>query len=97
MAQFLADIAGMLEIFSIAAGLVLLHYASKQPAAKLLKAAGIVLVVGGIVVGVCTSMYWFQYRANGQFQTVDVHSQLEPGAMQGAHAMTETDDSADAP
>ncbi|MCB9709551.1 MAG: hypothetical protein H6714_12250, partial [Myxococcales bacterium] len=54
MAQFTADIAGMLEIFAIAAGLVLLHRASKEAPANLLKAAGWVLVVGGVVVGACT-------------------------------------------
>lgn len=30
MAQFAADIAGMLELFAIAAGLVLLHRAGKE-------------------------------------------------------------------
>jgi len=47
MTQFIADIAGMLEVFAIAAALVLLHKASKEAPAKLLKAAGLVLVVGG--------------------------------------------------
>ncbi len=40
MAQFTADIAGMLELFAIATGLVLLHRAGKEAPAKLLKAAG---------------------------------------------------------
>lgn len=32
----------------------------------LLKAAGWVLVVGGIVVGACTTFYWFQYQSRGE-------------------------------
>ncbi len=69
MAEFTADIAGMLEIFAIAAGLVLLHRASKESPAKLLKAAGWVLVAGGVVVGLCTTFYWFKYQSRGEFAT----------------------------
>jgi hypothetical protein len=67
MDQFLGDIAGMMEIFAIGAGLVLLHLASKEPPAKLLKAAGLVLLLGGLGVGICTSYYWFQYQGAGHF------------------------------
>ncbi len=67
MAEFTADIAGMLEIFAIAAGLVLLHRASKDAPAQLLKAAGWVLVAGGVVVGLCTTLYWFKYQSRGEF------------------------------
>ena len=70
MAEFTADIAGMLELFAIAAGLVLLHRAGKEAPAKLLKAAGWVLVVGGIVVGACTTFYWFKDVSRGEFDTV---------------------------
>lgn len=69
MTQFLADIAGMLEVFAVAGGLVLLHRARKE-SAGLLKAAGLVLVVGGVAVGLCTSYYWFKYQANGDFDAV---------------------------
>jgi hypothetical protein len=69
MAQFLADIAGMLELFAIAAGLVLLHRASKDRPARLLKAAGAVLVAGGIIVGSCTTYYWFKYQSRGEFDS----------------------------
>jgi hypothetical protein len=69
MAQFLADIAGLLAIFAIAGGLVLLHRASKEAPAKLLKAAGWVLVAGGVIVGLCTSYYWFKYQSRGDFDS----------------------------
>ncbi len=81
MAQFTADIAGMLELFAIAAGLVLLHRASKEAPAKLLKAAGWVLVAGGLVVGACTTVYWFKYQSRGEFDTM--HTGY-PGMMHGS-------------
>lgn len=80
MAEFTADIAGMLELFAIAAGLVLLHRASKEAPAKLLKAAGWVLVAGGIAVGACTSFYWFEYQSRGEFDTAHMGC---PGMMNG--------------
>ncbi len=66
MAQFLGDIAGMLEIFAIAGGLILLHFAAKERA-KLLSAAGWVLLAGGILVGACTLSYWFKYNSQDEF------------------------------
>lgn len=81
MAQFTADIAGMLELFAIAAGLVLLHRAGKEAPARLLKAAGWVLVAGGVVVGACTTFYWFEYRSRGGFDAVHMGC---PGMMRAA-------------
>lgn len=80
MAQFLADIAGILVVFAIAAGLVLLHRASKEAPAKLLRAAGWVLVAGGLVVGLCTIYYWCRYLVRGEFATA--HTEC-PGMMYG--------------
>ncbi|MCB9540058.1 MAG: hypothetical protein H6704_27915 [Myxococcales bacterium] len=97
MAQFLGDVAGMLELFAIAAGLVLLHEASKEPAAKLLKAAGLVLVVGGIAVGLCTSFYWFKYQAAGNFErAMPIHVQVSPGSVPGTHMVPGVHGDADA-
>ncbi len=92
MAQFTADIAGMLELFAIAAGLVLLDRASKDAPAKLLKAAGWVLVAGGVVVGLCTTLYWFKYQSRGEFDNThmgypgmmhDTGTGMQPGMMVG--------------
>ena len=66
MAQFLGDIASVLELFAIAGGLVLLHFARKESSA-LLKVAAIILIVGGILAGACTITYWLHYQASGQF------------------------------
>ena len=70
MAQFLADIAGMLEIAAIAAGLLLLHKARTVERAGFLRAAALLLLLGGVSVGLCTGYYWFKYQANGDFETV---------------------------
>ncbi|MEQ9363280.1 MAG: hypothetical protein RIF32_03500 [Leptospirales bacterium] len=70
MAQFFGDIAFMLELFAVAAGLVALHFAGRQSASGLLKAAGWLLVVGGILTAVCTSFFYFRYYAQGGFDTV---------------------------
>ena len=52
MAQFTADIAGMLEIFAIAGGLVLLHVARKDEGdTRLLSLSGWLLIVGGVASG----------------------------------------------
>lgn len=80
MAQFFADITGILELFAIAGGLVLLHRASKDAPARLLKAAGWVLVAGGIAVGLCTSYYWLQYQSRGDFAGAYLG---HPGMMSG--------------
>ena len=53
MAMFTAHIAVILEIMAIAAGLVALHYAA-QMRAKLIKMAGVLLVVFGIGGFICT-------------------------------------------
>lgn len=88
MAQFLGDIAGMLELFAIAGGLVLLHRAFKEPPARLLKVAGAVLVIGGIAVGLCTSWYWFQYASAGDFDRAGSwEPRVGPGTMRGPHTM----------
>ncbi|NOY90168.1 MAG: hypothetical protein GXP55_03085 [Deltaproteobacteria bacterium] len=69
MSQFLGDIAFMLELFAAAAGLVLLHLAAKEAPAKLLRAAGLVLLLGGVGASLCTSYFWFQYHAQGRFDS----------------------------
>lgn len=80
MAEFLGDIAGMLELFAIATGLVLLHQANKAAPAKLLKLAGWVLVIGGLFVGTCTTYYWLKYQARGDFDSAHM---THTGMMQG--------------
>ena len=67
MAQFLGDIAYTLEILTIATGLVLIDKAASKPPAKLLRAAGIVLFIGGLIGILCTTWYWLTYQAAGEF------------------------------
>jgi len=73
MAQFLGDIAWMLEVFAIAGGLVLLHVAAAERRTKFLKAAGSLLLLAGIGTALCTGYYWFSYQSQGSFDTVHGH------------------------
>lgn len=73
MAQFLGDIAWMLELFAVAWGFVLLHRAAKEAPAKLLQLAGWVLVLGGIGTALCTGYYWFSYQGRGHFDAPHGH------------------------
>ena len=67
MAMFTAHIAVILEIMAIAAGLVALHYAA-QMHAKLIKMAGVLLVVFGIGGFICTGYYSAKYLFMGHFE-----------------------------
>jgi hypothetical protein len=78
MAHLTAAISLLLELFSIAAGLVLLQRASKEAPAKFLQVAGWLLVVGGLLFGACTTVYWFKYRSFGE---VDAGHMGHPGIL----------------
>ena len=67
MAMFTAHIAVILEIMAIATGLVALHYAA-QLRAKLIKMAGVLLVVFGISGFICTGYYSAKYLFMGHFE-----------------------------
>ena len=73
MNQFSADIAGILEIAVIAAGMITLYFAGKEKSG-LLKGAAWLMIIGGIAVGLCTSYWWFTYHKRGYFE--------HPAAMQ---------------
>ena len=66
MAQFLGDIAFVLELGFISAGLVLVHVGREQ-SARLIRAAGWLLVVGATAAAVCTSYFWLRYHWAGDF------------------------------
>lgn len=67
MNQFTADIAGILEIAVIAAGLIILYFADKEKSA-LLKSAAWLMIIGGVAVGLCTTYWWFTYHGRGYFE-----------------------------
>ncbi|MCH2546543.1 MAG: hypothetical protein MK052_02880 [Alphaproteobacteria bacterium] len=66
MNQFTADIAGILEIAVIAAGLITLYFANKEKSV-LLKSAAWLMIIGGIAVGACTAYWWLKYYNHGHF------------------------------
>lgn len=66
MDQFAGDIAAMLEVALIGAGLVVLYYALKE-GSKLMKTAGYIMIIGGTLGLLCTGYWWFRYHENGVF------------------------------
>jgi hypothetical protein len=67
MAMFMMHITFIFEVIAAAAGLVALHYAA-QHKAKLIKAAGIILVVFGIGSAACTWYYAAKYFFMGHYE-----------------------------
>ncbi len=76
MAQFLGDIAFLLELALVAAGLLLLQVA-RERSAPLLRGAGWLLVVGAIGTALCTGYFWFRYYQIGDFDRARSANQLE--------------------
>ena len=67
MAMFTMHIAMILAVFAAAAGLVALHYAA-QHKAKLIKVAGVMLVVIGIGSAACTWYFAAKYFFMGHYE-----------------------------
>jgi hypothetical protein len=67
MVMFTAHIAFILEILMLAAGLVALHYA-KELQAKLIKTAGMLLIIFGISGILCTGYYAMKYFLMGHYE-----------------------------
>jgi hypothetical protein len=67
MAMFTAHIAIILQVMAVAAGLVALHYAAKLRD-RFIKAAGMLLVVFGVLGFICTTYYTIQYYFHGHFK-----------------------------
>lgn len=59
---FIADIALMLELMGFVFGLVLLYHAKK--ADGLVRAAGIIMIVGSIIIGIWTCMGIYKIRSH---------------------------------
>jgi hypothetical protein len=72
MAVFQLEIAFLLELAVFAAGLVLLHL-GRQQTAPLLRAAGFVLVVGGVLTAACTGYFGVRYHVQGEFDHAYAH------------------------
>ena len=68
MAAFLGDIAFLFGIVVAVAGLFTLHRAIADSRPKLLKTAGIVLLVAGIGTAACTTFYYFKYHFAGDLE-----------------------------
>lgn len=87
-AQFLGDIAFMLETFAVAGGLLLLGGAWAAAAGRLARAAGLVLLLAGVGGALCTTWFWFKYHGAGEFEhSRPVIMQPMAGARPGMHGM----------
>lgn len=67
MLMFTAHIAIMLEVLALATGLVALHYAAKENA-KLIRFAGMILIVFGLGNMICTWVYAGKYYLQGGYE-----------------------------
>ena len=67
MSIFQLDSAFILEVASISAGLITLHKAAKEPPASLLRVAGYLLMVAGVLTAVCSLYYGVKYSQQGDF------------------------------
>lgn len=67
MAQFLGDLAFLLELFAVAVGLIVLHRAASETKPALLRAAAWLLIAGGVGGAACTGYYWLHYQQRGDF------------------------------
>jgi hypothetical protein len=81
MAQFMGDVAFLLELALVAAGLVLLHAGLERSAgagrAGFLRAAGWILVVGATATALCTGYFWVRYHRAGDFDRAGTCARVE--------------------
>ncbi len=68
---FLGDIAFILEVALLAAGLVLFHRAGKE-GSRLLKVTAWIMIVTAVLAVICTSYYWIYYYQAGAFEMYHV-------------------------
>lgn len=66
MAEFLGDIAFMIEVLVLGLGLVVLHFSVKE-GSNLLKWSGRIMVICGLLGMICTSYYYMKYFWAGEF------------------------------
>lgn len=82
MAEFLGDIAFMLEVFVLGVGLVILHFSAEKNS-NYLKWAGRIMATASVLGILCTSFFYFKYYFAGEFDHAwgmnGMNSQMMPG------------------
>lgn len=87
MAEFLGDIAVMLNVLIFGIGLVILHYGRKEKAG-LLVMSGSVLTIAAVLGFICSVYYFFDYRSQGAFdQAYPTHQMMMKDGMMGPGMM----------
>lgn len=70
---FLGDIAFILDMALLVAGLIVLYLAKKEDS-KLLKITAWIMIVTGVLAVICTSYYWLYYYQNDVFEMHNIMS-----------------------
>jgi len=86
MAMFHLEGVFLFELALFAAGLVLLHFA-RLGSAPLLRAAGLVLVVGSVLTAACTLYYGVRYHVQGEFESAYPPHRMMTPRPGGPHGM----------
>jgi hypothetical protein len=81
MAMFAMETSFLIAIAVFAGGLVLLHF-GRQASAGLLRAAGLVLLIGSVLAATCTVYWGIRYHLQGDFESA--YPMLACGKMHGA-------------
>ena len=68
MAMFAMETSFLIAIALFASGLVLLHF-GRQASAGLLRAAGLVLLIGSVLTAACTVYWGIRYHVQGDFES----------------------------
>ncbi|WP_339864777.1 hypothetical protein [Paremcibacter congregatus] len=69
---FLGDIAFILDVLLLAAGLIVYHWATQEKS-QLLKWVAWGMIIIGILAVICTTYYWMSYYQAGVFE---VHNMM---------------------
>jgi len=77
MAEFLGDIAFILESILLVSGLVIYYFALEKQS-RLLKFTAIVAIVISLLGMLCTGYYWFSYQSQGAFDTAYPQTMMKP-------------------
>lgn len=64
---FLGDMAFILDVALLAAGLIVLHWSEKEKN-RLLRGAAWIMILTGALAVICTGYYWLSYYQSGAFE-----------------------------
>ncbi len=69
MAQFLGDIVFILELVTVAAGIFVFSI-GKEKGSSLIKSSALILIIGGVLMAICSTFFYTKYFLQGDFDSV---------------------------